>query len=67
MVVQLESPVTDASTFVPSMYLPLLYVKSQPASEREQSRAWIVSSTMLFAFVFAFRIQFDAAIAAFVY
>ena len=67
LVVQAASPVTDASTLVPSIYLPLLYVKSQLAAEREQSRAWIVSSTMLFAFVFAFRIQFAAATAAFVY
>ena len=59
LVVQLASPVTDASTLVPSIYLPLLYVKSQLAAECEQSRAWIVSSTMLFAFVFAFDVRAD--------
>lgn len=66
-VVQLESPVTVARTDVPSIYFPLLYVNSQLADEREQSLACIVSSTTLFVFVFAFRIQFAAATAALTY
>lgn len=42
-------------------------MKSQLSGEREQSLAWMVSRMMLFAFVFALRIQLDAAMAALTY